>query len=106
MIDWRRPPSCRFSRSDGVSGRAGAGEEVEDDGIWLVLHEEPNGVLDGVQGLREREVAARDERAEEARSVCRRVVRPSPARRSVGLDTLSSGSTNNAWTRRHARRRP
>ena len=57
----RLPPSAVLpvQPRDGVRGRTRPGEEVEDDGVRLVLDEEPKRVLDRVERLRERETAAR-----------------------------------------------
>ena len=52
---------------DGMGSGAGAGEEIEDYCVGLVLDEESKGVFDRVEGLRERESASGKKRLREVR---------------------------------------
>ena len=59
---------------DRVRRRARAREEVEDDGVGLVLHEEAKSVLDGIERLWERKLATRHKATQEGRTMLGSVV--------------------------------
>ena len=91
MIDCRRPPSCRFSRATACAVVPEPAKKSRTTASGLSCDEEPERVLDGVQGLRETESAVRDRALEEARSRTRRRRGTSIATRSWACGRFAPG---------------
>ena len=76
QMHWRRPASWRFRRITACADVPDPqNEEIQNDGVRLAAHEEPQNVLDRVQGLRVRKPPSRNQPREDTGSPGLRIMR-------------------------------